>query len=99
MALTFTSCGTFKRAGKDIFLGASTPVLMLYGGATDGLTTAKSIREGMGSGGAVQLRDSLHTMVIDEADLLLSYGYGDLVRVRVRVRVGRPAVAPLLRLR
>ena len=55
LALTFTSCGTFKRAGKDIFIGASTPVLMLYGGATDGLTTAKSIREGMGSGGAVQV--------------------------------------------
>ena len=27
--------------------------------------------------GAVRLRDSLHTLVVDEADLLLSYGYGD----------------------
>ena len=25
----------------------------------------------------MQLRDSLHTLIIDEADLLLSYGYGD----------------------
>ena len=25
----------------------------------------------------VQLRDSLHTLIIDEADLLLSYGYGE----------------------
>ena len=55
LALTLTSCGTFKRAGKDIFIGASTPVLMLYGGATDGLTTAQSVREGMGSSGAVQV--------------------------------------------
>lgn|GEM_PF-1806567 len=55
LALTFTSCGTFKRAGKDILIGAGTPVLMLYGGATDGLTSSQSIREGMGSGATVQV--------------------------------------------
>ncbi|MGK0154043.1 MAG: putative small secreted protein [Neolewinella sp.] len=54
-ALTLTSCGTVKRAGKDIMLGVGTPVLMIYGGATDGLTTSQNVREGMGSGAAVQV--------------------------------------------
>lgn len=54
-AMTLTSCGTIKRAGKDIFLGAATPVLMLYGGATDGMATSQNVREGMGSGGTVQV--------------------------------------------
>lgn len=54
-AMTLTSCGTFSRAGKDIMLGVGTPILMLYGGATDGLQTAQSVRSGMGSGAAVQV--------------------------------------------
>lgn len=54
-AMTLTSCGTFNRAGKDLFLGVGTPVLMIYGGATDGLETSQSVREGLGSGGAVQV--------------------------------------------
>jgi predicted small secreted protein len=54
-ATTLTSCGTLNRAGKDIFLGVGTPVLMIYGGATDGLTTSQNVREGMGSGAAVQV--------------------------------------------
>jgi len=32
---------------------------------------------GGGGGGGVKLGESLHTLVVDEADLLLSYGYGD----------------------
>lgn len=55
LALTTASCGTLNRAGKDVFLGVGTPVLMLYGGATDGFSTAKSIRTGMDSGGAVEV--------------------------------------------
>jgi predicted small secreted protein len=54
-AMTLTSCGTLNRAGKDIMLGVATPVLMVYGGATDGLTTSQNVREGMGSGAAVQV--------------------------------------------
>tara|TARA_R110002073_G_scaffold105798_1_gene239123 strand:+ start:736 stop:1269 length:534 start_codon:yes stop_codon:yes gene_type:complete len=54
-AMTLTSCGTLNRAGKDIMLGVGTPVLMVYGGATDGLTTSQNVREGMGSGAAVQV--------------------------------------------
>ena len=54
-AMTLTSCGTLNRAGKDLMLGVGTPVLMIYGGATDGLTKSQSVRDGMGSGAAVQV--------------------------------------------
>jgi len=53
--MTLTSCGTLNRAGKDLMLGVGTPVLMIYGGATDGLQTSQNVREGMGSGAAVQV--------------------------------------------
>ncbi len=55
LATTLASCGTLNRAGKDIFLGLGTPVLMIYGGATDGYSTAKSVRSGMESGAAVEV--------------------------------------------
>jgi predicted small secreted protein len=54
-AMTLTSCGTLNRAGKDLVLGAGTPILMVYGGATDGLESAQSVRAGLGSGAAVQV--------------------------------------------
>lgn len=54
-ATTLTSCGTLNRAGKDLVLGVGTPVLMVYGGATDGYTTAKSVRTGLDSGSAVEV--------------------------------------------
>ena len=53
LATTLTSCGTLNRAGKDLFLGVGTPILMIYGGSTDGVTSAKNVQEGMGSGDAV----------------------------------------------
>ncbi len=38
----------------------------------------RSVATGEGEGGAaLSLRSSVHTLVVDEADLLLSYGYGD----------------------
>jgi predicted small secreted protein len=55
LATTLASCGTINRAGKDIFLGVGTPVLMVYGGATDGYTSAQNVRTGLGSGGAVEV--------------------------------------------
>jgi len=55
LATTLTSCGTVNRAGKDAFLGVCTPVLMVYGGATDGYTTAQSVRSGLDSGAAVEV--------------------------------------------
>lgn len=53
LATTFASCGTLNRAGKDLFLGVGTPILMIYGGSTDGVTSAQNVRDGMGSGDAV----------------------------------------------
>jgi predicted small secreted protein len=55
LATTLASCGTLNRAGKDIMLGVGTPVLMIYGGATDGATSAQNVREGLGSGSAVEV--------------------------------------------
>ena len=53
LATTFASCGTLNRAGKDAFIGVLTPVWMVYGGSTDGVTSAQSVQHGMGSGDAV----------------------------------------------
>ncbi|GAB4138982.1 MAG: hypothetical protein Fur0037_04980 [Planctomycetota bacterium] len=47
--------GTLKRAGKDAFIGICSPALVLYGGATDGYASAKSVRNGMGSGAAMEV--------------------------------------------
>ncbi|MBL8751091.1 MAG: hypothetical protein JNK78_18175 [Planctomycetes bacterium] len=55
LALPLASCGTLNRAGKDVFLGVGTPVLMIYGGATDGYDSAKSVRTGMDGGSAVEV--------------------------------------------
>ena len=55
LAMTLTSCGTMRRAGKDLMLGVGTPVLMVYGGATDGYTSAQSVRTGLDSGAAVEV--------------------------------------------
>ena len=54
-ATTLTSCGTLNRAGKDVFIGVCTPLLMVYGGATDGYESAKSVRTGLDSGAAVEV--------------------------------------------
>jgi predicted small secreted protein len=54
VAMTLTSCGTLNRAGKDLMLGVGTPVLMLYGGATDGYTSAKNVRTGLDSNSAIE---------------------------------------------
>ena len=55
LATTLASCGTLNRAGKDAVLGAATPLLMIYGGATDGASSAKSVRSGMDAGGVVEV--------------------------------------------
>jgi predicted small secreted protein len=93
LALTFTSCGTFNRAGKDIMLGAGTPVLMLYGGATDGLTTAQSIREGMGSGAAVQVLSLPFTFFYHALEHGI-YGLVHVVDLPMCVLYGAAEVAP-----
>jgi hypothetical protein len=54
-ATTFTSCGTARRAGKDLFVTVVSPALIVYGGATDGYSTAGEVRRGLDSGGAMQV--------------------------------------------
>ena len=70
------------QAMPDVLIATPSQLLALLrrgaGAGAAGKAKAKSGGGGGGGGGGgVQLRDSLHTMVIDEADLLLSYGYGD----------------------
>ena len=55
LATTLTSCGTLNRAGKDLLLGVGTPVLMIYGGATDGAASAQNVRKGLDSGSGVEV--------------------------------------------
>jgi predicted small secreted protein len=55
LTVSLTSCGTMRRAGKDLFIGIGTPVLMVYGGATDGYGTAKTVRAGLDGGSAVEV--------------------------------------------
>jgi predicted small secreted protein len=52
---TLTSCGSLRRAGKDVFVGITSPALIVYGGATDGYTSAMTVREGLDSGSAVEV--------------------------------------------
>jgi predicted small secreted protein len=54
LALSLTSCGTARRAGKDLFLGIGTPVLMLYGGGTDAAATAQEVEAGLGGSAATE---------------------------------------------
>lgn len=54
-AVTLSSCGTARRAGKDLFIGIASVPLIVYGGATDGYTSAKEVRDGLDSGGAMQV--------------------------------------------
>ena len=55
LSATLVSCGSARRAGKDIFITAASPVLVVYGGATDGFDSARSVRTGLDSGSAVEV--------------------------------------------
>lgn len=55
LTVTMASCGSVRRAGKDVFVGVTSPVLIVYGGATDGYGSAKGVRDGLGSGSAVEV--------------------------------------------
>ncbi len=55
LAVSLTSCGTARRAGKDLFIGVASPVLIVYGGATDGYTSARAVRSGLDSGAAMEV--------------------------------------------
>lgn len=55
LTATLTSCGTLRRAGKDAFVGVTSPFLIVYGGATDGYGSARDVRKGLDSGSAVEV--------------------------------------------
>ena len=55
LALTFASCGTVNRAGKDATIGVLSPFVIVYGASVDGWESAKATREGLDSGGAMEV--------------------------------------------
>ena len=55
LTATLTSCGSLRRAGKDAFVGITSPFLIVYGGATDGFDSARSVRTGLDSGSAMEV--------------------------------------------
>ncbi len=50
LLLTLASCGTTRRAGKDVGVTVLSPVIALYGGSVDGLQAAEGVRDGWQSG-------------------------------------------------
>ena len=44
-----------RTRSQDVFLGIGTPVLMLYGGATDGYASAKAVRTGMEANAGIEV--------------------------------------------
>ena len=55
LALSLSSCGTFRRAGKDLTMAVATPVMMLYGGGTDAMDDATTTRDGIEGGAATEV--------------------------------------------
>ncbi len=50
LPLTLASCGTTRRAGKDVGVAVLSPVIALYGGSVDGFGAAEGVREGWDGG-------------------------------------------------
>lgn len=50
LALLLTSCGTARRAGKDLSVALLSPGIVLYGGGTDGYSAATGVRASTQSG-------------------------------------------------
>jgi hypothetical protein len=55
LAVALASCGTARRAGKDLFIGVLSAPLILYGASTDGYESSVGVREGLDSGSAMQV--------------------------------------------
>ena len=55
LALALSSCGTTRRAGKDLGIVVVSPVLIPYAGFTDGFTAASDFSEGVDGGGVYQV--------------------------------------------
>ncbi len=53
LLLAATSCGTARRAGKDLAVTLASPAIILYGAGTDGAIDARNIQKGLDSSDAV----------------------------------------------
>ncbi|MEZ5965566.1 MAG: hypothetical protein R3F56_17155 [Planctomycetota bacterium] len=54
LALSLTSCDSFRRAGKDLTVAVLSPGIILYGAATDAVGTTEQAREALGGGSVMQ---------------------------------------------
>ncbi len=55
LALSMTSCGTVRRAGKDLSMVLLSPIVVPYGGFTDGYASSVEVREGLRGSAATQV--------------------------------------------
>lgn len=55
IAVALSSCGTGRRAGKDLFIAVTSPAMVFYGGGTDGYTAAQEVRAGLGAGAVTEV--------------------------------------------
>ena len=55
LATTLASCGTARRAGKDLFVAIASPAIALYGGGVDGYESAVAVRNGLDSSSPVEV--------------------------------------------
>ena len=87
LMLALASCGTARRTGKDAFVVVASPVLIPYGAATDGYTSAKEVRDGLDGGPSAEVLAFLpafvfHTVkhtfyvLLHAVDLPLNLFYG-----------------------
>jgi len=51
---SLSSCGTMRRADKDLFVTVTSPAIILYGAGTDGLDDAQNIQQGLEAGDGTQ---------------------------------------------
>ncbi|HLU38441.1 MAG TPA: hypothetical protein VK081_03595, partial [Planctomycetota bacterium] len=54
LALSLTGCDTVRRAGKDLTVAVLSPGIVLYGAATDSISTTEQAREALGGGAVMQ---------------------------------------------
>jgi predicted small secreted protein len=54
LALSLSSCNTVRRAGKDFTVAILSPGIILYGAATDAVSTTEQARDALGGGSVMQ---------------------------------------------
>ena len=55
LLLVLSSCGTLRRAGKDIGVVVTSPVLVLYAAGTDAASSSQEVHRGLGTGSWVEV--------------------------------------------